>query len=422
VSATQETEKPLVYHPSRVSWATAKFIGAPPAFAARLFFYSILLLLAAGTVYAYFARVAVVVEAPGIITPEGGVLPINSPVTFTVKDLLVSNGQTVAKDQLLVVSEDNLTDEEATKLLDERRAILDLVARDERGGCPSCATELEALAAKAFAVDGGGPIRERLLMLRQQLRELASARSLFERRGSSTAGLRRVIEVAQSKLDEISKRGANELLSSRVEQLTSEIVAAKSQLADREKGERGMLDQARIRLTTQLGELEAEVERYRAQQTIAAPVAGTVIDLSVSGAGQRIAAGQLVLQLVPEDAVLAAQVKVANKDISKVKPGMEVRLELAALPVREYGAVTGEVLSISPNAKFDTTPGSGKSPQPVYEVMVRLSQKGVTKDGREYPFRMGMSLRGLIVSKYESMLSLAVKRLLDLKDEIVQEY
>ena len=418
LTARAEPEQALRYHPSKVEWATARFLGAPPSWLARAFFSSILTVLGAGLAYAAIAKVAVTVEAPGRLTPEAGVLPLNCPTAMTVHRLLVRDNDRVQKGQLLVVSQDDLSDADEAQLIADKDRLSALLQRDAAFDCRPCVDELQALAERAFIIEGSGEIRERLAAMRQRLQELATVRAMFGTRGASTQALRRQIQVAGDKLAEIRRRGAEAMLASRVEELEAEIAEARSRLAASEQGGRADLEAARNRLTLQLTDLGADLARYEQLQTITAPVAGTVTELAIQGEGQRLATGQKLMEIVPADSMLVAEVRIANKDISRDMAGMEVRLKLAALPEREFGVAIGEVKSVALKATFDPL---SASKEPTYKVLVQLERQGFDKDGQAYPFRFGMAAKALVVSGYKSMLRLALERLLNLKDELLQE-
>ncbi len=417
-SAGAAPEEALRYHPSKVEWGTARFLGAPPSWLARVFFLAILVVLGSALVYAALAKVAVTVEAPGFLVPEGGVLPISSPSVMTVHKLLVRVEDQVQKGQLLIVSQDDLSDQEEAGLVKDAQTLSAALERDADYNCASCVETLQAMAARAFIIDGGGAIRDPLNSIRQRLQALVTLRTMHASRGGSTQALRRRIQVARAKLAEIKKRNAQALLPTRVEQLESEIVQARSQLAASERGGRAELEQAKNGLKLELESLQSYLDQYERQQTIVAPIAGTVTELSVQGPGQQLAGGQKLMEIVPADSQLAGVLRVANKDISRVRVGMEVRLKLAALPEREFGVARGKVTRVAPKATFDARSGSK---QPTYEVVVQLEQQAFDKDGQTYPFRFGMTAKGLVVAGYKSMLRLAIERLLNLKDDILQE-
>jgi len=417
-AAVTSQEEALRYHPSKVEWATARFVSAPPSWLARSFFFTIVLVLAAGLVYAALAQVAVTVEAPARLVPEAGVLPLTSPASMTVDELLVRLNDEVQKGQLLVVSQDDLSDEQEKEIIASAKTLREALAKDADLDCKACVETLQRLAARAFVLETGGSIREPLSSIRQRLQDLVTVRTMYASRGSSTQALRRRIQVASGKLAEIRKRNAEAMLASRVEELESDIAQARSQLAASERGSRADVESARNRLGIELEALETYLERYERQQNIVAPIAGTVTELLVQGPGQQLVAGQKLMEIVPADTALAAVLSVANKDVSRVHVGMKVRLDLAALPQREFGVAIGEVVSVAPKASFDPTSGSKA---PTYQVRVKLDNQSLEKDGEQYPFRFGMTARGLVVAGYKSMLELAIERLLNLKDEALQE-
>jgi multidrug efflux pump subunit AcrA (membrane-fusion protein) len=416
-AAKDAAREALRYHPSKVDWATAQLLARPPPYLARALLYLTVLTVVSGTIYASLAEVAVTVDAPGSLRPEAGVVPVAAPTAMVVKELLVRNNEAVEKGQLLVVSQDQLDEAEAARLEADVEALSAVLERDRALDCAPCVADYERLAAGAFASSATGPIREPIAAVRQRLRELVVVRASYARRGASTAGLRRQITLAEGKLAEIERRGAGALLATKVDALNAEIAGARAELAGRESQDQGQVAGARDRLALQLAELPDTLGRYRAQQMVAAPIAGTVTDLAVAAPGRLLAGGQRLLDLVPADTRLVAELLVANKDVSKVRAGQPVRLELAALPKREFGVATGTIESVAANVSYDPRrPGGAELP--VYKVTVRLEQQALDKNGVAHPFRLGMGLEAKIVAGRKTMLRLAIERLLSLEDQL----
>lgn len=426
VAELSPPEPPLRFDPAEVEWTTARFIGRAPPLASRLFLYVVILLAVVGVAYASMAKVALVVEAPGVIVPEKGAVPVLAPAGFVVAALFVANNDEVRAGDRLLISEDRLSEATLLQLVEATTALQAELEKDRGLGCAACLDRIAALDL-ALVMDGKGSVREDIAGLRKQIQDYLAARRLYAARGAGGAELRRRIELAQKKLAEIRRRKAEKLLDLDVERLEGEIVAARAALADRARGDRGGLDAQRGQLSIQLSELPRVLERYQAQHEVRAPIAGIVTELQLGGAGQMVAAGQALMSVVPIDSPLAVELRVANEDVSKVKPEMVVRMKLAALPEREYGVVLGRVKTVAPSASFDQKASSPANAvaqtqaRASYQVMVSLDRQFVEKDGKAYPFRIGMVLRGLVVARYESMLSLFVRRVLQLKDEVVPE-
>lgn len=426
LTKTKTPEAPLAYDGSAVEWTTARLIGRAPPLASRLFLYVVIFIGLVGGLYASFAKVALVVQAPGLIVPERGAVPILAPATFVVSALFVANNDQVRPGDRILISEDRLSEEDLGRLIETSTLLQAELAKDRELGCGPC---LDRIATRELdlVLETKGTVRENIAGLRKLIQEYLSARRIYAARGAGGAELRRRIEIAQKKIAEIRRRKAEKLLELDVERLESEIVAARAAMADRARGDRGGLDALRGQLVIQLTELPRVLERYQAQHEVRSPIAGVVTELQVAGAGQLLSAGQVLMSVVAIDSPLAVELRVANEDVSKVRPDMVVRMKLAAFPEREYGVVLGKVRTVAPSASFDqkhaTTSGAVAQTQAraTYQVMVSLDRQFVEKDGKAHPFRIGMTLNGLVVARYESMLSLFIRRVLQIKDDFAPE-
>lgn len=402
----------LVYRPAKVSWATAQFIGLPPSFAGRVFLYAVVVFLAVAAVYASLAKTAISVEARGKLVTEEAVLPIRAPYGMTVAKLHVKENQRVAKGDLLVESEDRVTDEEYRLIESQTEALKKLVGQEKSNECPRCPERLRAFAEGAFKLENRGYIRDVLAEARQILLDYVATVESATSLSQSTMSIRRRIAVASSKLDEIRKRNAETILAMQVEALTNEIVQGQSELSDRKQAVETRLTQARSRLEVKLGTLLDTLGLYRTQNILRAPMGGVISGLTVSGAGHVVTQGQQLMEILPLDSGLVAELYVANKDISQVRAGLEARVKLDALPEREYGAVDGKVHSVAEGTLNDP-----KAP-PAYRVTTKLARQSLTKGEVEYPFKTGMTLTAIIVTRYESLLVVGLKKVFNLKDEL----
>jgi multidrug efflux pump subunit AcrA (membrane-fusion protein) len=404
----------LVYQPSKVSWATAEFIRKPPNWLSRAFLYFLLFAVVVAAVYSYFARIAISIQTPGILVSEQSLIPVQAPVGFRVAKLYVSENQFVPKGAVLLVSEEQLGDEEYVSIVSEVKELSALLERMKKGPCPSCVARLRALGEKAFAVQNKGSIRETLAPVQNLLRDLASLEEQFAGIDEAMMVQHRQIRLAEEKLREIRKRHAEQILAMQVEQLTGEIISAKAQIADRKQGISNQIDQVRNKLEVQMANLEPAVKLYRSQQWLTAPLDATVTQLKVSGVGQLVSPGQEIMQLVPLETRLEAELLVANRDISQVKPKMEVKINLDALPERDYGTVPGTIRTVPVNVSESREAQS----QATYRVRVALGRQSVVKKKTEYPFRLGMTLTGLIITDRKSLLEVGIRKLLNIKDDL----
>lgn len=108
-------------------------------------------------------------------------------------------------------------------------------------------------------------------------------------------------------------------------------------------------------LNDRLGAVEARLDRT----LIRAPVSGTVNELAVTTLGGVIGSAERLLTIVPDDADLAIEFRVATKDIDQILPGQEVKLRFSAFDQRTTPEIPAEVSRISAAATSD--PQSGQS-------------------------------------------------------------
>ena len=103
----------------------------------------------------------------------------------------------------------------------------------------------------------------------------------------------------------------------------------------------------------------AEVEDRLARTDIRAPVAGTINELSVTTLGGVITPAERLLTIVPADADLKIEFRVATNDIDQINLGQPAKLRFSAFNQRTTPEIDGVVSAISAAATSD--PQTGQS-------------------------------------------------------------
>jgi multidrug efflux pump subunit AcrA (membrane-fusion protein) len=418
-AAPDAVKQALVFEPTKVSWATAEFIRVPPSVAARSYIYIFTITLFLVVFYASFRDVAISIEGRGEIASVRSSYNIKAPINMKIGELKVVNDQRVRAGDKLVVSVDQLTDAEYRSLMGDVNYTKNLLKADATGKCPKCLTSLEIFSDRAFSIEGKPELRQAFVSVQGELKELATAERELETLSSVTASFRRQISVDREKLREIKKRNAEQILAMQVEQLNNEIISSQAQIADRTQGIETRIQGVRNKLDVELPNLPAMIEQYRSRQTLVAPSNGFVTHLKVSSVGQYFTAGEDLMEVVPEDTVLQAEIMIANKDISRVKVGLPVKLKLDALPEREFGALEGTIKSVPDIASSEASGANG--PDSSYKVIVKLDRQSLRKGTVDYPFKLGMTLAAYIITGHDSLLSIGVRKFLNYKDELFRE-
>jgi membrane fusion protein, adhesin transport system len=146
--------------------------------------------------------------------------------------------------------------------------------------------------------------------------------------------------------------------------------------------------------------LENKVDRH----TIRSPVAGRVKGLDVTP-GSVIAAGKHLLEVIPQQTRLVADVRIPASEIGHIALGDPVNLKVMTYDFARYGAVKGVLEQISagsfePDDRNDT---------PYYRATVRLESQALTRGSRKFALKSGMTVQASIVTGHKSLFEYIVK-------------
>ena len=370
--------------------------------------------------WACIGQLDIVAVAPGKTVVGSRTKVIQSAETAVVRRILVRDGQTVKKGQLLIELDATATGADFAKAGEA------LVS--------SKLTELR-LAALASAIDTG---RSPLLAANPTLpvtrfqSEQQLARSQFDtfqaKRHSLQAAiaqrraeiatvqtligpLQETARIAQSRAADYAKLvegkyvARHEYLLREQERIAAErdLAAQRSRLIEANSAVHGAqeelqvlvadtrqqtldgLRQAREQVQQFTPEVAKTGQRDR-QMELRAPVAGSVQQLAVHTVGGVVTPAQPLLVVVPNAESLEVEATVLNKDIGFVKAGQVVTVKVESFPYTRYGYLTGTVESVSHDAAQDEKMGL------VFPARVRLNGAALVIEGVKVNLTPGMAL------------------------------
>jgi protease secretion system membrane fusion protein len=140
---------------------------------------------------------------------------------------------------------------------------------------------------------------------------------------------------------------------------------------------------------------------------ITASVAGTVVGLQVFTTGGVITAGQVLMEIVPDDQTLIVEAKVPPGDIDKIREGMTTDLRFSAFSASTTPVVPGTVLQVG----VDLQPANGQDGEH-YLARVAATQEGMTLLGN-LQVQPGMPVEVIVKSGERSFMSYLLKPLTD---------
>ncbi len=366
-------------------------VSSPPT--SYVFTIVAVLVMAALIVFACFGQYTRKAHVTGYLTPDKGLIKVYAPVTGTLVDKQVTEGQTVKQGEtLFVLSTDHGSPETPAAQaaiiasLNERRdsfktALLNQgeIDADQRHNLQE---RLRGFESELTQLDAA---------LNTQTQRLASAEEIAARYRDLAA--RRFVAELQSreKIEQaLEQQGRLEVLQRdritlvrNLDELRRELAGYDLQAANR----RAAIQRDIEALSQQLTEYES-----RRRIVISAPAAGTVTAI-LAERGQTAGPGAPLLTILPVQTELEAQLLVPSRAIGFIEAGQRVALRYQAFPYQRFGSAHGRVKEI---AKTLITPGETTLPvqldEPVYRVTVALSEQSIKAYRQELNLQSGMLL------------------------------
>jgi HlyD family secretion protein len=135
--------------------------------------------------------------------------------------------------------------------------------------------------------------------------------------------------------------------------LKATIAQARQRMAQIESSYRQGLQNERVETEASLNRLEQESAKLTHREALLelrAPHDGVVKDLATRTLGSVVAAGTVLMTVVPRNEPLQAEVWITHQDAGLVAEGQTARLKLAAYPFQRFGMIEGRVIHVSPDA------------------------------------------------------------------------
>ena len=382
----------------------------------RFTFWTVILLILITSAWLFIGKVDIVVNARGIVIPDGEAKIIQPLETGVIKQISVKEGDYVKKGQLLIEIDSSTTKaqlETATKNLEQSK-----------------------IEAERLNAEGTGTTFN--LTNYNNNENLHIQKQIYQQNLQS---LKSSINAKQQEINQINRQIDSSLAQKRDYQ--SQLINAK----DRQKRLENVIDviaynqyqeakDKTISLTESVNRTDAEIKRLQAQkyqvqneisrmqadfklqnlnnlsetqkeineliatkeqiefsntnQKIVAPCDGYIDKLMIHTIGGVVTPAQQLIALTPTKTPIIIKAKVLNKDIGFIKKDMPVSIKIDTYDFQKYGILHGKVKSISQNSIEDEKLG------PIYEIYIKPKQNTLTIKGKEQKLSTGMTLNAEI--------------------------
>lgn len=431
--------------PDSIGWelsAEQAILEQEPLRAKRLLYgiASVVILLVA---WAYVAEVDTVTRGQGKVIPSRQVQILGSQDGGVITDIMVREGDLVAKGQLLI----KLDPTRSNSSLGENRAqLIGLQVKAARlsalaGGAlfqptaemisvaPDVVKEEQQLYQSNLAELS---VQQRiadqqLTQRREELNELTARESqlateyrLADQELSGTrpmlaSGAVSEVEVLRLEREVNKAKGELQQTRAQIDRVQASIVEAQEKLLGIDLE---FANNAREQLTdtvTQinaLSEVAAGLSDRVRQTNLVSPVAGTIKQLLFNTLGGIVLPGRDVIELIPADDTLLVEVRIRPQDIGFLAPGQEANVKVTAYDFVVYGGLEGRVEQIGADTVLDEEGNA------FYEVTVRTRSADL---GADKPIIPGMTVEVDVLTGKKTVLAYLLKPVLRARQRALSE-
>ena len=328
-----------------------------------------------------------------------------------VKEVLVTEGQTVAKNQILIILADemvranyetirqqyfNLKIVEARLLAEQAGTIvisfdseLMQLAEKDKQLSHQLKQQKQLLQARRSSLDSAiGALRESSLgqksIVETSLQIDINRASQLSSLEKDLVGVRNLVQdgyAPVSKMNEL-ERAVSEIKSSISENRANQIRAKQAilEIEQRQMSLRAdFMKEVEQGLTQIRPEIQSLAEKFNAAKQdlerteIKSPVTGQVVGLSVQTVGSVIQSGQRIMEIVPSQEQLVLETKIAPHLIDRVRVGDNVDVRFSSFSDSPQLVVTGVLKTLSSDVLIENTPNAA----PYYLARVHVTEAGL---------------------------------------------
>ncbi len=423
----------------------AAHVQGPTPYSLTMLFL-IMVFFVVATIWAWFAVVDEVTHAEGKVIPSSRVQIIQNLEGGILKEILVSEGQLVSKDQVVMRIDDTGFSSSFGELQARYKSLIGEIARlkAEAEGTPlmfsaKIKKEHPNIVKDQLALFEArkSELESQIAILRQQLAQRKQEKDellgKLEQLRSSLKITQEELEITQPlvektivpkvellriqrQLNELEGQiSAAELALPRVESAISE---AQSRIDEKNRHFRSVSAE-------ELSERNVEFSRIKeailgakdkvSRTEIRSPVKGLVKSIKKSTIGGVIKPGEDMMEIVPLDDTLLVEARVRPADIAFLHPNQQARVKFTAYDFSVYGGLPGKLEQIGVDTELDENGNA------FYKVMVRTEKNHLSRGKEILPIIPGMVATVDIITGQKTVLMYLMKPIIKAKQLALTE-
>jgi multidrug resistance efflux pump len=346
--------------------------------------YALALLSAVAAAWAYHTPIEVVVQAKGIVRPDGQTVQVTTEIGGRISKVCVAEGDEVRQGDVLVQLDTRELAAKRRKLQSQIHfaelrlaALRELTAEALDAEHQSVSVDqLQDRAGEESSRAGLDQARARFMQTDQLFREGLVSKQAFEDARVALDRARADYSKWSANLGEL-KRAQSEV---RLRERENEVASARTDLA---------------MLYEQLRQHEFEFDRL----TITSPTNGRITSMAPVHPGEVTTPGTSIAALIPRDRILVIESWIPSGERDWVKEGQRVRAKPDELHSDPARSLDGVVLSISPDARITDTLAT-------HRVLIRIV-------GSSLAVHLGQTFQVRFITREQRLLWVMFQRIYD---------
>ena len=402
--------------------------------------------------WAYFAQLEEVTRGDGRVIPSSRAQIVQSLEGGIVEEILVREGQTVTKDQVLLKIDDTGFSSNLGELKAKELSLKSQVARLKAESAEDGAevdsvrfpAELMRDAPQVVANEKGlfeirrNNLENQLNVLGERLEQKQRGLQKLQADAKGYAATLAIVEKRYARFAEAERRGA--LSATRVLEVEQQKADLERQLAATQQSIAGaqsavkeanrLLEEQRLsfrqtahsELNTKLAELAVVEQSLTAAEDrvtradLRSPVEGIINKLHVNTVGGVVRASEPLVEITPLEDNLYVEVRVEPKDIAFISPGLPALVKISAYDFTVYGGLEGNVEVISSDSILDES-----TKESYYLVTVKTKNSSLRRGDQSLPIIPGMVATVDIITGEKSVLDYILKPIVKARYEALRE-
>jgi len=404
---------------------------------ARWTLYLLLALVTTLLAWAFWGQLDIVASAQGKLVPATQVKIVQPAEAGVIKAILVSEGDAVRKDEVLIRMDAVLSEADSLSVESEyqaHRLSLRRIEAELSGASlqrlpddPELVYSHVSAQYKANRFALAAAISEAVSQMRRVHHEMAAARQIQSKLAQTLPhyqsqekafaelaeqGFSGKILAADKARERIEKEQDLRAQETQILAAQATLDQARKRMAQLQADYQQRLQAERLQVGSRLRQLSqerAKLAHRAAMLELRAPQDGIIKNLATHTVGSVVSQGSVLMTLVPVSENLLAEVWVRNDDIGFVVPGQPVRVKLAAFPFQKYGMVDGRIAQVSADAAEETAQQKpAEAGQLFYKTRVTLLEPHLISEEKRHRLSPGMQVTAEIILGRRSVMEYLV--------------